>query len=141
MEKFLGQDIKDLEKRKNFLIDNADEVQEKTYTKTFDAEKMAEKKSTLADVSIKINDIEEDIKSYKEERKLDLKPLQETRKGLLADIKAKGEIVTEKCYKFVDREEGMTGFYNAEGLLIESRPATRDEMAENVFSISRVVNQ
>lgn len=142
MDKFLGQDIQDPERRKNFLLDNADDVEEKSYMKTFDAETMAGRKEDLAEVSIKINDIEEEIKAFKEAKNLDLKPLKEQRKGLLDDIKAKGELVTEKVYKFVDREEGMTGFYNSEGLLIESRPSTREEMQQNIFSISRdAVNQ
>lgn len=142
MDKFLGQDIEDPERRKNFLSDNADNVEEKTYMKSFDAETMAERKEQLAEVSIKINDIEQEIKSFKEAKKLDLKPLQESKRSLLGDIKAKGELVTENVYKFVDRDEGMTGFYNSEGLLIESRPATRDEMQQNIFSLSRAaVNQ
>lgn len=142
MDKFLGQDIQDPERRKNFLLDNADDVEEKSYMKTFDAETMAGRKEDLAEVSIKINDIEEEIKAFKEAKNLDLKPLKEQRKGLLDDIKAKGELVTEKVYKFVDREEGMTGFYNSEGFLIESRPSTREEMQQNIFSISRdAVNQ
>lgn len=137
MEKTLGQDIKDLDQRKAFLIDNADEVVEKTYTKNFDAEQLADKKTRLAEVSIKINDFENEIKDFKAEIGLQMKPLKEERSSLLDDIKAKGKVVTGKAYKFTDREEGMTGFYNEEGVLIESRPATRDEMAENIFSMTR----
>ena len=137
MEKFLGQEIKNLEERKTFLLDNADEVEEKTYLKSFDADAMAERKERLAEVSIKINDLEDDIKSYKEAKKLDLKPLREAKTTLLHDIKFKGEVVTEKCFKFVDRDEGMVGFYNDEGLLIESRPATREESQTNIFSLTR----
>jgi hypothetical protein len=137
MEKTLGQDIKDLDQRKAFLIDNADEVVEKTYTKNFDAEQLADKKTRLAEVSIKINDFENEIKDFKAEIGLQMKPLKEERSSLLDDIKAKGEVVTGKAYKFTDREEGMTGFYNEEGVLIESRPATRDKMAENIFSMTR----
>lgn len=137
MEKTLGQDIKDLDQRKAFLIDNADEVVEKTYTKNFDAEQLADKKTRLAEVSIKINDFENEIKDFKAEIGLQMKPLKEERSSLLDDIKAKGEVVTGKAYKFTDREERMTGFYNEEGVLIESRPATRDEMAENIFSMTR----
>lgn len=98
---------------------------------------MADKKTRLAEVSIKINDFENEIKDFKAEIGLQMKPLKEERSSLLDDIKAKGEVVTGKAYKFTDREEGMTGFYNEEGVLIESRPATRDEMAENIFSMTR----
>jgi len=38
MQKVLGQDIKDLEERKNFLIDNADGVEEMDYHKSYESE-------------------------------------------------------------------------------------------------------
>lgn len=37
-------------------------------------------------------------------------------------------MVNEKVYKFVDREAKMTAFYDKEGNLVSSRPATRDEL-------------
>lgn len=140
MDKTLGQDIQDLEKRKAFLTDNADDVVEKTYTKTFDADQLADRKTQLAETSIKINDLETDLKDYRQEVNLHMKPLKEQKARLLDEIKAKGEVVTGKAYKFTDRSEGMTGFYDEEGNLIESRPATREEMADNLFSINRKAN-
>lgn len=133
MQKVLGQDIKDLDARKQFLLDNADEVTEMSYSKAFDADELAKKKTELAEKSIKINDLNEAIRDYKEEVGLELKPLKEEVKNLLGDIKAKSRIVTEKCYKFVDEEERMACFYNAEGVLVSSRPATRDELLPTLF--------
>lgn len=135
MQKVLGQDIKNLDERKQFLIDNADEVVEMDYSKAFDADELAKKKTELAEKSIKINDLNEAIKDYKEEVGLELKPLKEEVKNLLGDIKAKSRIVTERCYKFVDEEERtrMACFYNAEGVLVSSRPATRDELSPTLF--------
>jgi hypothetical protein len=104
MEKTLGQDIKDLDQRKAFLIDNADEVVEKTYTKNFDAEQLADKKTRLAEVSIKINDFENEIKDFKAEIGLQMKPLKEERSSLLDDIKAKGEVVYPDVKKYVSPE-------------------------------------
>ncbi len=133
MQKVLGQDIKDLDERKQFLLDNADEVVEMDYSKAFDADELAKKKTTLAEKSIKIHDLQEEIKDFKEEKNLELKPLKEDVKELLADIKAKSRVVTEKVYKFVDEEERMACFYNAEGVLVSSRPATRDELSPTLF--------
>ena len=133
MQKVLGQDIKDLDERKQFLLDNADEVVEMDYSKAFDSDELAKKKTELAEKSIKINDLNEAIKDYKEEVGLELKPLKEEVKNLLADIKAKSRVVTEKVYKFVDEEERMACFYNAEGVLVSSRPATRDELSPTLF--------
>ena len=133
MQKVLGQDIKDLDERKQFLLDNADEVVEMDYSKAFDSDELAKRKTELAEKSIKINDLNEAIKDYKEEVGLELKPLKEEVKNLLADIKAKSRVVTEKVYKFVDEEERMACFYNAEGVLVSSRPATRDELSPTLF--------
>lgn len=133
MQKVLGQNINDLDARKQFLLDNADGVVEMSYSKSFDADELAKKKTELAEKSIKINDLNEAIKDYKEEVGLELKPLKEEVKNLLGDIKAKSRIVTEKCYKFVDEEERMACFYNAEGVLVSSRPATRDEISPTLF--------
>lgn len=105
MQKVLGQDIKNLDERKQFLIDNADEVVEMDYSKAFDADELAKKKTTLAEKSIKIHDLQEEIKDFKAEKNLELKPLKEDVEELLADIKAKSRVVTEKVYKFVDEEE------------------------------------
>ena len=99
MQKVLGQDINDLDARKQFLLDNADEVVEMSYSKAFDADELAKKKTELAEKSIKVNDLKEAIKDYKEEVNLELKPLKEEVKVLLGDIKAKSRVVTEKCYK------------------------------------------
>lgn len=133
MQKVLGQDINDLDARKQFLLDNADEVVEMSYSKAFDADELAKKKTELAEKSIKINDLNEAIKNYKEEVGLELKPLKEEVKNLLGDIKAKSRIATEKCYKIMDEDERMACFYNAEGVLVSSRPATKEELSPTIF--------
>jgi hypothetical protein len=128
MQKQLGQDIKDLEKRRQFLLDNADEVVEMDYHKPFDADTLAEKKTQLAETSIKINDLEEEKKDYIAKIGLEIKPLKEEKRKLLSDIKSKGEDVREKCFKIIDFDEKMIGFYNAEGDLISSEPARSKDL-------------
>lgn len=103
MEKTLGQDIKDLDQRKAFLIDNTDEVVEKTYTKNFDAEQLADKKTRLAEVSIKINDFENEIKDFKAEIGLQMKPLKEERSSLLDAISAVEDVRDKKIDDELDR--------------------------------------
>lgn len=48
MQKVLGQDIKDLEERKQFLIDNCDKVVEIDYHKSFSSDEMAKMKTEFA---------------------------------------------------------------------------------------------
>lgn len=137
MQKVLGQDIKDLEERKNFLIDNADKVEEIDYHKSFESDELAQKKTDFANKSIRIAALEEEIKDFKDKIGEELKPLREEAKDLLSDIKAKGQMVHEKCYLFLDEEERMVGYYNAEGILVQSRPATRDELQKTIFADMR----
>ncbi|WP_424785325.1 hypothetical protein [Prevotella pallens] len=108
-----------------------------SYSKSFDADELAKKKTELTEKSIKINDLNEAIKDYKEKVGLELKLLKEEVKILLGDIKAKSRIVTEKCYKIVDEDERMACFYNAEGVLVSSRPATKEELSPTIFKEMR----
>ena len=75
MDKFLGQEILEQE-RWQFLQDNADAVEKIGYTHRFTPEELAQKKETLAEVSITINDIEIEKKEAMEEFKERLKPLK-----------------------------------------------------------------
>jgi hypothetical protein len=45
--------------------------------------------------------------------------------------------VNEVCYRFTDQETKETGYYNKEGILVECRPATADELQPNIFSMVR----
>lgn len=133
----LGQDIEDLDERKRFLADNADGIEEMTFTKGFDSDTLMKKKDKYVIAAAKVSDIEQEIKDFREQKKAELKPYKEECSTLLNEIKQKGSIVTEKVFKFVDRDTKMTGFYSAEGNLVTSRPATRDELPQNIYSINR----
>lgn len=142
INKVLGQEFTDPEARRQFLLDNADSVVEMDYHKQFDADELAKKKTVLSEVCISINDIEEDIKDYRAKANEKLNPLKESRKQLLTDIKSKGRMVKEKCYCFIEHEEKMACFYNGEGVLVSSRPATRDELKQpTIFQIQRAANE
>ena len=134
MQKVLGQDIKDLEDRKNFLIDNADGVEEMDYHKSYESEELEQMKTEFANKHIRIAALEDQITEFKEEINKELKPLKEEVKNLREDLKSKGRTVHEKVYRFLDEGERMVGFYNSEGILISSRPARRDELQKTVFA-------
>lgn len=95
MDKFLGQDIPEQE-RWQFLQDNADAVEKIGYTHRFTPEELAQKKETLAEVSITINDIEIEKKEAMDEFKERLKPLNEEKQELLDHIKRGSEFVEMK---------------------------------------------
>ena len=137
MEKHLGKDIANLVARESFLKDNCDKVEEKGYMKPYTPEELQQRKEELANASIEIAEIEQEAKEAAAHYKGMLKPLKETRARMVGDIKSKSEYVKELCYKFVDQEARETGYYNKEGDLIESRPATADELQPTLFGVIR----
>ena len=135
MDKYLGKDIENLVAREAFLKDNCDKVEEKGYMKPYTPEKLQQCKEELANASIEIAEIEQEAKEAAAHYKGRLKPLKEARAIIVSNIKAKAKYVKELCYKFVDQEARETGYYNREGDLIESRPATADEMQPTLFAV------
>lgn len=137
MDKFLGQDIPEKD-RWQFLQDNADSVEKIGYTHRFTPEELAQKRESLAETSIKINDIEIEKKEVMESFKADLKPLNKQKKELLDNIKKGSEYrENEECVKILDHEERMAGYYNKLGELVYSRPIMPQEMQKTIFNINR----
>lgn len=100
-------------------------------------EELAQKKETLAEVSITINDVELEKKEAMESFKERLKPLNEEKQELLDHIKRGSEFVAnEECAKFLYHKEKMAGFYNKLGELVYSRPIMPQEMQKTIFSIN-----
>jgi hypothetical protein len=137
MQRHLGKEYENLAYRRKFLEDNADGVVEKGYMKPFATEKVVELKEKLAETSIEIGEIEAEKKAATTRYNAQLKPLRDEKATILRGIKERAEYVKENCYKFVDQEDRMVGFYNAEGDLIESRPAAPDELQGTIFQIKR----
>lgn len=137
MDKHLGKDIENLVAREAFLKDNCDKVEKKGYMKPYTPEELQQRKEELANASIEIAEIEQVAKEAASHYKGKLKLLKETRARMVGDINSKSEYVKELCYKFVDQEARETGYYNKEGDLIESRPATADELQTTLFGVIR----
>ena len=137
MERELGQEYKNLAQREAFLKDNCDACEKKGYMKPYTPEELQGHKEKLANVSIEIAEIEAEKKQVEADFKGRLKPLKESRAIMVSNIKSKAEYVNEVCYRFTDQETKETGYYNKEGILVECRPATADELQPNIFSVVR----
>lgn len=137
MEKQLGQDYKNPVQREQFLKDNCDACETKGYMRQYTPEELQGHKENLANISIEISEIEAEKKLVDASFKNRLKPLIESRTAMLSNIKSKAEYVSEICYRFTDQDTKMTGYYNKEGLLVECRPATADELQATIFSVVR----
>lgn len=137
MERLLGQDIKNPVQREAFLKDNCDACEQKGYMRPFTPEELQGHKEKLANVSIEITEIEAEKKQAEAAFKGRLKPLKESRAIMVSNIKSKAEYVNEVCYRFTDQETRETGYYNKEGVLVECRPATADELQVTIFQVVR----
>ena len=137
MERELGQEYKNLAQREAFLKDNCDACEQKGYMKPYTSEELQGHKEELANVSIEIAEIEAEKKQVEADFKGRLKLLKESRAIMVFNIKQKAEYVNEVCYRFTDQETKETGYYNKEGILVECRPATADELQPNIFSVVR----
>lgn len=137
MEKELGQEYKNLAQREAFLKDNCDACEQKGYMKPYTQEELQGHKEKLANVSIEIAEIEAEKKQVEANFKGRLKPLKESRAIMVSNIKSKAEYVNEICYRFTNQDTKETGYYNKEGVLVECRPATADELQPNIFSVVR----
>jgi hypothetical protein len=133
IEKELGKDYS-LEEREEFLSNTCDGTEEVSYSRVFTPEELAKQRELLTDASIKLADIDEKKKAAMDQFKEQAKPFAEQRTKAINALRTKSETVTEKCYKFFDEETKMVGFYNKEGLLINSRPAFQNEMQKTVFA-------
>jgi outer membrane biosynthesis protein TonB len=136
MDKQLGKEYPQ-DARIQFLKDNADKVEKKTYMRRFTPDELRQKKDQLAETSIALSEIDDEKKTVLQEIKQREEPLKSEKKILLSNIKHKAEEVKEECYKFIDQENNEVGFYNSEGDLIEQRPAYPDERQGTIFQISR----
>ena len=137
MERELGQEYKNLAQREAFLKDNCDACEQKGYMKPYTSEELQGHKEELANVSFEIAEIEAEKKQVEADFKGRLKLLKESRAIMVCNIKSKAEYVNEVCYRFTDQETKETGYYNKEGILVECRPATADELQPNIFSMVR----
>lgn len=131
LDRELGKDIA-LEERAGFLEDNCDAVENVTYSRAFAPEELALAREQLTDASIKIADIEEEKKEVMDGFKKSLEPLNQQKAEAIKALRDKSRTVTEKCYKFIDEETKMVGFYNKEGNLVSSRPAFQKELQKTI---------
>ena len=137
MEKYLGKDYANAAQREAFLKDNCEKVENKGYMKPFTPEQLQGHKENLAELSMQIEEVENEKKEAARHFKLALDPLLAQRREMVSNIRQKAQYVNELCYKFVDREEKQTGYYNADGDLIELRPATADELQPTLFYLQK----
>lgn len=133
IEKELGKNLPE-DKREEFLRNNCDGMEMVSYTRIFTPEELAEQREELTDASIMLADIEREKKITLEKFKRQAKPYEEQKARAIENLRTKSEVVEEECFKVVDSESKMVGFYNAQGDLVSSRGAFASEMQKTIFT-------
>ncbi len=126
-----------VEAREQMLRDNCDQIVERSYTRKFDQEEINERRADLANVAIQKADLEQSLAEIRADYKGKIKPLEERIVKLRDELKAGGDWIKGDCFKFVDEEEKMVGFYSPEGYLLEQRPMTPEERQRNIIQAAR----
>ena len=136
MKKELGKELP-LSERAMFLADNADAVENLGYMKSFEPDEVQSLKDQLAEAAIKVDTLKQELDDIKATYKDKMKPHQKIIGETLKNIKEGAEFVEEDCYKFIDHTEGMVGYYNKFGDLVQSRKIRADERQKTIFAIER----
>lgn len=110
-----------IEERERILRDSCDKIVEKNYTKKFSQSEMNEKRMELADVSIRIAELDQELAEIRADFKGRIKPLVERLAKIRDEIKAGGAYVLGECFQFIDVDEGKSAIYTPEGYKIEER--------------------
>jgi hypothetical protein len=126
-----------VEQRAQILKDSCDQIEDKHYTRKFTQSEVNERREKLADVSIRIAEIETEFKTVRDDFKSRLKPYTDGKEKLLVELKAVGEYINGETYKFVDPDEGKVAWYTPEGYKLEERELRPDERQRSLFHSMR----
>ena len=126
-----------VEAREQMLRDNCDQIEPRSFTRSFNQDEVNDRRAELESVSIQVAELEDELAQVCADIKGRIKPLLERRGKILDELKARGEWVTADTFKFVDVEAGRTAYYSADGYKIEERAMTPEERQRNIIQAAR----
>ena len=137
MDKTLFQNISEGVERQQMLLDNADGVEEISFTRMLTPEQIADLKDELSEQCIQLKDVKADKKAHNAMYNEQIKQLETESDRLTDKIREGADIVMEQCYKMIDQEEGMVGYYDKYGILVLQRPMKREERQTTIMQFNR----
>lgn len=135
MKQFMPESTQ--QERLRLLQENALSTENATYQKPLTTDELNERRESLADNCIKLNQKEDELAEIKAEFKPEMDSLKKTNKTLLLEIKTKQETITGNLYNLPDYENSMMETYDSEGYLIGSRRLRPEEKQGNIFKIAK----
>lgn len=106
----------------------------KVYFSDNDLEEM---RANLSELAIIKNDQEEELKELSRDLKKSIKTQNEKIKSILRFLKDKYDLQEQEVYEFDDQENKLMLTYNAEGVLINSRPLRPAERQTTLLNINK----
>ena len=137
MDKTLFQNISEGVERQQMLLDNADGVEEISFKRMLTPEQIADLKDELSEQCIQLKDTKADKKAHNAMYNERIKKLETKSDRLTDKIREGADSVMEQCYKMIDREEGMVGYYDKYGILVLQRPMKREERQTTIMQFNR----
>lgn len=123
--------------RIQMLTDNAERVELFTYPRPLDDSEMRKLKDETVQHHIELAKLEEVKKEFMADHKAEVDPLKMKVKEKLQKIRSRNEEVEEQVYLLADQEEGMMGYYNADGVLVYQRSLSPDERQFRIVDDSK----
>lgn len=125
---------------KDTLESVAYNVDEGNYTIELTDEMLNGKREELAEISIKIHELEETKKNLMAEMKALLKEPTEIKHELLTVIKHKSEFRNGTLFYVDDQDDNRMYKFNDEGICVESRPLRKEERQTKIKTLNNVAN-
>lgn len=123
--------------RKDTLEGVAYKVVERSYTKHLTLEDLEDKKSELAEISIKLDELETKKKELMAEMKKEMETPSQVKKELLKAIKFQAEEREGVLYYMDDQEGGMMHIFDDTATCVEVRALRQDERQTSIHTMHK----
>lgn len=134
---FANTSVEDI---RRILTDSADSVEQGEYLKSLSQEEMDIRREQMVENSIKLSDLEDQLKEAKAEFKGKIEPLSLQNKALLQELRTKQARLSGMLYHIKNEETGMMETYDDLGVLISTRRLKPEEKQGTIFSTLRIAS-
>jgi len=119
------------------LRDSAEKVENFTYPKKLTGDDLSLLKDDMVNDSVLLAKLEDAKKEFNTSHKASVKPLKQSFAITLNKLRSKVEEVTEEVFLMADQQEGLMGYYNADGILVHSRVLRPEEKQFRIVDMSK----
>lgn len=107
-----------------------------SYQKELTKEQMQNAKDVLAAAAIQLHKIQEDKKEADKQFNEQIKQQKKLVESKMEMIEQRSTLAVETVYPLIYKEEQKVGIYNRDGVLVDERKATLQEMREQTLNFN-----